>query len=73
VIKQLLWYIWGKPYEDERPNIYTDTKSLIERNNRLFMTVGLIVPSQLFLIYNVFEGSFGRIELAFAIFGSIMI
>lgn len=67
------WYIWCKHYEDEMPNIYTDTKSLIERNNRLLMTVGLIVPSQLFLIFNVFEGSFGRMELALAIFGSIMI
>ncbi len=49
------WYIWRKSYEDKRPNIYTDTKSLIERNNRLLMTVGLILPSQLFLIYLVLK------------------
>ena len=27
-------FIWRKSYEDEKPHIYTDTKSLIERNNR---------------------------------------
>lgn len=29
------WYLWMKPYEDERPEIFTDTSSLIERNNRM--------------------------------------
>ncbi len=29
------WYLWMKPYETERPEIFTDTQSLIERNNRM--------------------------------------
>lgn len=39
------WFIWRKPYEDERPRIYTDTRSLIEKNNRQIRTVifGIIV------------------------------
>lgn len=30
------WYLWMKPYENERPEIFTDTQSLIEKNNRLY-------------------------------------
>ena len=67
------WYIWRKSYEDERPNIYTDTKSLIERNNRLLKTIGLILPSQFFVIYLALENRSGKIELAFGLFGLIMI
>jgi len=29
------WYLWRKPYTAERPDIFTDSNSLIERNNRL--------------------------------------
>ncbi len=29
------WYLWKKSYQDERPEIFTDTNSLIDRNNRL--------------------------------------
>jgi hypothetical protein len=67
------WYMWRKSYKDERPNIYTDTKSLIERNNRLLKTIGIIIPSQLFLFYLVFESGFGKIELTLAVFSIIMI
>ena len=33
------WYIWKKPYTDERPAIYTDVNSFVERNNRLFSSL----------------------------------
>ena len=33
------WYLWMKPYEEERPEIFTDTASLIERNNRLIQVL----------------------------------
>lgn len=29
------WYLWRKPYLSERPEIFTESSSLIERNNRL--------------------------------------
>lgn len=29
------WYLWAKTYEGEKPEIFTDTSSLIDRNNRL--------------------------------------
>ncbi len=29
------WYLWKKPYHDERPEIFTDTNSLIDRNHRI--------------------------------------
>jgi hypothetical protein len=67
------WYMWRKSYKDERPNIYTDTKSLIGRNNRLLKTVAIVMPSQLFLFYLAFESGSGRIELALGIFSIIMI
>ena len=35
------WNLWMKPYEGERPEIFTDTYSLIERNNRL---IKLLLP-----------------------------
>jgi hypothetical protein len=62
------WYIWRKPYEDERPNIYTDTKSLIERNNRQLMTVGILVPVEIFIFYSAFESGSGRIWLLALLF-----
>lgn len=37
------WYIWKKPYTNERPEIYTDSKSLIDRNNRLIKTLSSVV------------------------------
>lgn len=47
--KNVPWFIWRKPYQDERPHIYTDTKSLIERNNRQMWTVGILLPVEIFI------------------------
>jgi hypothetical protein len=55
------WYIWRKTYENERPDIYTDTKSLIERNNRLLKTVGILVPLEIFIFYMLLEHNSGII------------
>ena len=57
--KIIPWYIWRKPYENERPSIYTDTKSLIERNNRLIKTVGILVPLEIFIFYLLLEHNSG--------------
>jgi hypothetical protein len=67
------WYIWRKSYKNERPNIYTDTKSLIERNNRLLKTMGIVLPTQFFMIYLALKNPSGKIELTFGLFGLIMI
>lgn len=44
------WFIWRKSYENERPNIYTDTKSLIERIKRQIRTVIFGIAVTLILI-----------------------
>lgn len=41
------WYIWKKLYAEERPSIYTDISSLIERNNRVAI---VLLPIFFFLI-----------------------
>ena len=40
------WYLWRKPYTSERPEIFTESSSLIERNNRLLK---LLMP--LFILF----------------------
>jgi hypothetical protein len=52
------WFIWRKPYENERPNIYTDTKSLIEKTSRQIRTVIFGVFVTLFILLLVFIGNF---------------
>jgi hypothetical protein len=61
--KSGIWFIWRKPYEDERPNIYTDTKSLIERNNRQIRNVIIGVFISLILLYFVLIGNFDGTKL----------
>jgi hypothetical protein len=66
--KIIPWYIWRKPYENERQSIYTDTKSLIERNNRLIKTVGILVPLEIVVFYRVFESGSDEIKSALMLF-----
>jgi len=56
------WFIWRKPYEEERPNIYTDKKSLIEKNNRQIRTVifGLVVTLILLSVVLIFNFSLSK-------------
>ena len=61
------WYIWRKSYEDERPDIYTDTKSLIERNNRQIRNIFIGVFISLFLLYLVLIGNFDSTKLISAL------
>lgn len=61
------WFIWRKPYEDERPNIYTDTKSLIEKNNRQIRTVIFGVFVTLFLLSLVLISNFDSTKLISAL------
>ena len=60
--KIIPWYIWRKPYENEKPDIYTDTKSLIERNNRLLKTVGILVLLEIFIFYRTSVGGSDEIK-----------
>ncbi len=61
------WFIWRKPYEDERPNIYTDTRSLIEKNNRQIRTVIFGVFVTLFLLSLVLISNFDGTKLISAL------
>jgi hypothetical protein len=57
------WYIWRKSYEDKRPSIYTDTRSLIERNNRQIRNISIGGIISLFLLYFVLITSFDNTKL----------
>ncbi|MDP3066941.1 MAG: DUF2812 domain-containing protein [Methanobacteriaceae archaeon] len=61
------WFIWSKSYENERPSIYTDTKSLIEKNNRQIRTVIFGVFVTLFLLSLVLLGNFDSTKLISAL------
>ncbi|MFA7725606.1 MAG: DUF2812 domain-containing protein [Candidatus Izemoplasmatales bacterium] len=47
------WYLWKKGYNNERPSIFTDKQSLIDRNHRLLLFHGIILITQIpvFLIF----------------------
>ena len=59
------WFIWRKSYENERPSIYTDTKSLIERNNRQIRSIIIMVPATIILF--VVIGYFLKTRLILAL------
>jgi len=61
------WLIWRKSYENERPNIFTDTKSLIERNSRQIRNVIIGVFISLIVLYFVLLGNFDSTSLISAI------
>jgi hypothetical protein len=61
------WFIWSKSYQNERPNIYTDTKSLIERNNRQIKTVIFGVFVTLFLLSVLLISNFDTTKLISAL------
>lgn len=48
------WIIWSKPYDTERPDIFTDKLSLIDRNKRLLRMCGIIAITQIPIAINVF-------------------
>ncbi len=41
------WYLWIKAYTTERPAIFTDHQSFIDRNQRLLLTLGVILLPQI--------------------------
>ena len=52
------WYIWRMAYDAERPEIYTDSDSLISRNNRLMGVLGATVAMQLPLYFVLIGGTY---------------
>lgn len=50
VYSSIGWYIWRMEYEGERPNIYTDIDSMVDRNKRLITILGIIVVIEGFAI-----------------------
>src|SRR5690606_10982946 len=35
------WFIWRKPYEGRKPELFTDIDSLLERNKRMLRLYGI--------------------------------
>lgn len=56
-------FIWSKSYQNEKPNIYTDTKSLIERNNRTIRNIIFGVFLSIFLLCLVLVSNFDSTKL----------
>lgn len=46
VNKSAGWLLWRKDYEGERPEIYTNRQSLIDRNKRLFIALSVTAALQ---------------------------
>jgi hypothetical protein len=61
------WYVWRKSYEDKKPGIYTDTRSLIERNNRQIRNIGFGAIISLILLSSVLITGFDNTKLISAI------
>jgi len=57
------WHIWRKSYENKKPRIYTDTRSLIERNNRQIRNISFGVLISLILLYLVLVTGFDGTKL----------
>lgn len=57
------WHIWRKYYDDKRPSIYTDTRSLIERNNRQIRNIGFGALISLILLYLTLVTGFDNTNL----------
>ncbi|MGB9936504.1 MAG: DUF2812 domain-containing protein [Methanobacterium sp.] len=66
--KYIPWYMWRKSYENERPNIYTDAKSLMERNNRLLITVGIFLLLEISIFSQMFLHGFDEMGLVSLMF-----
>ncbi|MDF2534844.1 MAG: hypothetical protein K0R18_1001 [Bacillales bacterium] len=66
------WYIWKKVYINERPSIYTDYISLIDRNNRLINVLKpiffLLIFFFIFLIIPMIDTNFFKFLFWFYIF-----
>lgn len=56
------WFIWRKSYESKRPSIYSDTKSLIERNNQQIRNMSIITLITIILLYFVIISDFKLIS-----------
>ncbi|GEM_PF-2290757 len=41
------WYLWQKEYDKERPSLFTDKQSLLDRNQRLLSVHGLVFATQI--------------------------
>ena len=50
VYSSMGWYIWRMEYVGERPDIYTDIDSLLERNKRLITILGVVAAVEVFAI-----------------------
>jgi hypothetical protein len=47
------WCVWRKPCGGQRPELYTDPDSLIQRNKRVIGAIGVVIMSQIPLMVSV--------------------
>ncbi|WP_459841706.1 DUF2812 domain-containing protein [Fusibacter bizertensis] len=67
------WWLWEKEYKTEKPKLFTDKRSLIDRDKRLFFLLLLLFLTQFPLIittlsnnYNLFRTSQILISIIYA-------
>jgi hypothetical protein len=51
------WYFWKQAYTDVKPEIFTDTQSLIDRNRRQMRLLGILSVAQIPLVLNLVSGA----------------
>lgn len=63
VYSSMGWYIWRMEYVGERPDIYTDIDSILDRNKRLIAILGIITIIEGFALTSIgatYENQSGR-------------
>ncbi len=47
------WYYWRQEYSTEKPELFTDTQSLIDRNKRQLLLIVILLLAQLSILTNI--------------------
>ncbi|MDH8678827.1 DUF2812 domain-containing protein [Fusibacter bizertensis] len=58
VSKSVGWWLWEKEYETEKPKLFTDKSSLIERDKRLLFILLLLFCTQLPLLITTLSNNY---------------
>ena len=67
------WILWEKKYSGSRPHIYTDKRSLIDRNKKIITVIIISLMAQIPpLSKNAFETLFTRYFGGWSVIGDIM-
>ncbi len=76
ISKRVGWVLWAKPYKEEKPAVFTDTQSLIDRNKRLLKFIGVLtifqVPGFINLFYHFNGTSTSRSPMLYILYVGAM-